>query len=92
MVVRDVFLGVTGDDTIYGDTGNDYANGGGDDDQYAFQRGDGSDTIDDELDAATTASSDIQCSLRWTSEPRRLSAPLAVPTGHAPSGFIGRPR
>ncbi|MBZ9674045.1 beta strand repeat-containing protein [Mesorhizobium sp. ES1-3] len=56
---NDVFIGMTGNDTIYAGTGNDYANGGDGDDQFVFQRGDGNDTIDDELDAVTTASSDI---------------------------------
>ncbi|TPI51002.1 calcium-binding protein, partial [Mesorhizobium sp. B3-1-3] len=56
---NDAIVGQTGNDTIYGGTGNDYSNGGDGDDIFVFQRGDGADAIDDELDAVTTASADI---------------------------------
>lgn len=56
---NDAIVGQTGNDTIYGGIGNDYSNGGDGDDIFIFQRGDGADAIDDELDAVTTAAADI---------------------------------
>ncbi|RWM95807.1 MAG: hypothetical protein EOR84_14665 [Mesorhizobium sp.] len=46
-------------DTLVGGSGNDYLNGQENADVYVFQRGDGSDTLEDIVSVATTASADI---------------------------------
>lgn len=56
---NDILTASTGNDTLVGGAGNDYQNGEDGDDTYIFQRGDGSDTIEDFAMVATTASSDI---------------------------------
>jgi Ca2+-binding RTX toxin-like protein len=56
---NDLIWGGSGVDTFYGGAGNDYLNGGGGDDLYVFQRGDGSDYIEDFAVAATATTADI---------------------------------
>ncbi|MER9494157.1 hypothetical protein NKI86_20270 [Mesorhizobium sp. M0320] len=62
---HDAFTGTAGNDIFYGGTGNDYENGGADDDKYFFQRGDGSDTIDDEDHFWTYSPADASAASAW---------------------------
>lgn len=55
----DSLTGGKDNDTLVGGTGNDYLNGQDNDDVYVFQRGDGSDTLEDIVSVTTTASADI---------------------------------
>ncbi|MEI8703370.1 beta strand repeat-containing protein [Mesorhizobium sp. ISC15] len=56
---NDSLTGGRDNDTLVGDSGNDYLNGQENADVYVFQRGDGSDTLEDIVSVATTASADI---------------------------------
>ncbi|MER9020438.1 calcium-binding protein [Mesorhizobium sp. M0898] len=56
---NDSLTGGKGSDTLVGGIGNDYLNGQDDGDIYVFQRGDGSDTLEDIVSVTTTASADI---------------------------------
>ncbi|TIT99170.1 MAG: DUF4214 domain-containing protein, partial [Mesorhizobium sp.] len=56
---NDLLSGGNGNDTIYSGAGNDYINGGGGDDTLVYQRGDGTETVDDASAVVTTAASDI---------------------------------
>ncbi|WP_171026469.1 calcium-binding protein [Mesorhizobium comanense] len=56
---NDTLAGANGNDTVYSGAGNDYINGGGGDDTLVFQRGDGTDTVDDASAIVTTAAADI---------------------------------
>lgn len=57
---NDILLGGSGgNDTLVGGLGNDYQNGQDGDDTYIFQRGDGSDTVEDFVMAGTAATADI---------------------------------
>ncbi|MER8577678.1 hypothetical protein NKG95_02885 [Mesorhizobium sp. M1423] len=55
----DSLTGGKDNDTLVGGIGNDYLNGQDSDDVYVFQRGDGSDTLEDVVAVTTTASADI---------------------------------
>ncbi|MER8628409.1 hypothetical protein NKH55_01335 [Mesorhizobium opportunistum] len=56
---NDVLSGGNGNDSVYSGAGNDYINGGGGDDTLVFQRGDGTETVDDASAIVTTAAADI---------------------------------
>ncbi|ESZ55612.1 calcium-binding protein [Mesorhizobium sp. L103C120A0] len=75
---HDAFVGAAGNDIFYGGTGNDYENGGANDDTYIFQRGDGSDTIDDEDHIATSLQSDVNAALA-----------LGVDANHTVNTWVG---
>ncbi|TIP29034.1 MAG: hypothetical protein E5X67_08675 [Mesorhizobium sp.] len=56
---NDSLAGGKDNDTLVGGSGNDYLNGQENADVYVFQRGDGSDTLEDIVSVATTASADV---------------------------------